>query len=125
MKIPQEPNRPTCPQINDMQKTLQWLIKDFESFKETDEVEDFMNIMSTACSELWDIYSTLENLRNSNSELRDWGNELIDCIDTLQREHQSEVDDLCNQISAKETEIEELGEHIDELKYRINLERTI
>lgn len=115
MKIPQEPNRPTCPQINDMQKTLQWLIKDFESFKETDEVCDFMSTMSTACSELWSIYSELEDLRKSNSELRDWGNDLIDCIDILQREHQSEMDDLSNQISAKETEIESLEENIEEL----------
>ena len=115
MKISQEPNRHTCPEINRLQKTISDTIQDFESFKETDEVEDFMNSMSTACSELWDIYSTLENLRNSNSELRDWGNELIDCIDTLQVEHQSEVDDLYNQISAKQTEIENLEENIEEL----------
>ena len=115
LRIPQEPNRHTCPQINELQKTLQWRIKDFESFKDTDDVEDFMSSMSTACSELWDIYSQLEELRQSNSELREWGNELTSCIEQIESQHQSEVDDLYNQISAKENEIENLEEQVEEL----------
>lgn len=120
MRIPQEPNRPTCPDINRIQKTLSDTIKDFESFKETDDVSDFMNSMSTACSELWSIHSELEDLRRSNGDLRDWGNELTSCIDLIQEQHQIEMDELQDTISAKENEIENLEETIEELKSVIN-----
>lgn len=119
MRIPQEPNRPTCPQINKIQKTLDWRIKDFENFKDTDSVDDFISSMSDACSELWDIYSQLEDLRHSNADLRDWGNELTSCIEQIESQHQSEVDDLYNQISAKENEIENLEEIIVQLSVEL------
>ena len=57
MRIPQEPNRPTCPQINEIQKTLEWRIKDFDFYDRQDprgmstsEYDDYMrakNIVSS------------------------------------------------------------------------------
>jgi len=75
-----------------------------------------MSSMSDACSELWDIYSQLEELRQSNSELREWGHELTSCIEQIESQHQTEMDELSDIISAKETEIGALEDEIYELK---------
>ena len=73
MRLPNEPVKQTCPDINRLQKTIKEIINNFESFKQEDVSEDFLSSMQDASWELKDIYSTLEELRNANSALRDWG----------------------------------------------------
>lgn len=119
MRIPQEPNRHTCPKIDLIQKTLSDIIKDFESFKETDEVNDFISSMSDSSWELKSIIDELEYLRCSNSDLRDWGQELTSCIEQLESQHQTELDELQDTISTKESEIEDLEERVGELEFKI------
>ena len=95
MRLPQEPNRPTCPDINRIQRTIDEIIKDFNSFKTTDTADDFMNSMSNTVYELKGIYDELEDLRS-------WGQELLDIAENTINERdifESELDEARNTIS--------------------------
>lgn len=116
MRLPSEPVKNTCPDINRLQKIIKDIQSDFASFKDTDDINDFLDSMSNASWELRDIYDTLEDLRNSNSALRDWGHELISLAEQMESEKDSEIEELQNEISEKETEIEDLEEEIKELQ---------
>ena len=119
MRLPNEPVRNTCPDINRLQKTIKEIRDNFASFKEEDNIEDFLDAMNTASWELRDIYNTLEELRNVNSALRDWGYELTSLAENLESEKDTEIEELSNTISAKETEIGDLEDRIDELENNI------
>jgi len=120
MRLPNEPVRNTCPDINRLQKAIKEIKDNFASFKEDDNVEDFLDSMNTASWELQDIYDTLEELRNANSALRDWGHELTSLAESLESEKDSEIEELENTISAKDEKIESLEEYIDELEEQSN-----
>ena len=60
MRLPNEPVRNTCPDINRLQKTIKEIRDNFASFKEEDNIEDFVVAMNTTSWELRDIYNTLE-----------------------------------------------------------------
>ena len=120
MRLPNEPVRNTCPAINKLQKTIKEIKDNFASFKEDDNVEDFLDSMNTASWELQDIYDTLEELRNANSALRDWGYELTSLAENLESEKDAEIGELENTISAKETEISDLEDIIYELEKTLN-----
>lgn len=94
MRVPQEPNRPTCPDIDKLLKIIDYIINDFASFKDTNEPEDFISSMDNAASELNGIQNELETLRRANSDLREWGKELENIIDIIQDEHRKEVGEL-------------------------------
>lgn len=119
MRLPNEPVKQTCPDINRIQKTINEIINNFENFKQEDVSEDFLSSMQDASWELKDIYSTLEELRNANSALRDWGFELTSLAENLESEKDAEIGELENTISAKETEIGDLEDRIDELENNI------
>ena len=116
MRLPNEPVKQTCPDINRLQKIIIEIKDNFASFKEEDNVEDFLDSMNTASWELRDIYDTLEELRSANSALRDWGHELTSLAESLESEKDAEIGELENIISAKETEISDLEDTIYELK---------
>lgn len=120
MRLPNEPVKQTCPDINRLQKTIKEIKDNFASFKEDDNVEDFLDSMNTASWELQDIYNTLEELRNANSALRDWGHELTSLAESLESEKDAEIGELENTISAKDEKIESLEEYIDELEEQSN-----
>lgn len=120
MRLPNEPVKQTCPDINRIQKTINEIINNFESFKQEDVSEDFLSSMQDASWELKDIYSTLEELRNANSALRDWGYELTSLAENLESEKDAEIGELENTISAKETEISDLEDIIYELEKTLN-----
>lgn len=118
MRLPNEPVKNTCPDINNLQKTIKDIINDFESFKETDDTSDFLDSMGNASWELKSVYDTLEELRSANSALRDWGHELTSLAEQMESEKDSEIEELQNEISDKETKIESLEEEVDTLKQR-------
>lgn len=120
MRLPNEPVKQTCPDINRIQKTINEIINNFESFKQEDVSEDFLSSMQDASWELQDIYDTLEELRNANSALRDWGFELTSLAENLESEKDAEIGELENTISAKETEISDLEDIIYELEKTLN-----
>ena len=120
MRLPNEPVKQTCPDINRIQKTINEIINNFENFKQEDVSEDFLSSMQDASWELKDIYSTLEELRNANSALRDWGFELTSLAENLESEKDAEIGELENTISAKETEISDLEDIIYELEKTLN-----
>lgn len=120
MRLPNEPVRNTCPDINRLQKTIKEIKDDFASFKEEDNVQYFLDSMNTASWELQDIYDTLEELRNANSALRDWGHELTSLAESLESEKDTEIEELENIISAKETEISDLEDTIYKLEKTLN-----
>lgn len=120
MRLPNEPAKQTCPDINRIQKTINEIINNFENFKQEDVSEDFLSSMQDASWELKDIYSTLEELRNANSALRDWGYELTSLAENLESEKDAEIGELENTISAKETEISDLEDIIYELEKTLN-----
>ena len=120
MRLPNEPVKQTCPDINRLQKTIKEIINNLESFKQEDVSEDFLSSMQYASWELKDIYSTLEELRNANSALRDWGYELTSLAENLESEKDAEIGELENTISAKETEISDLEDIIYELEKTLN-----
>jgi len=119
MRLPSEPVKQTCPDINRIQKTINEIISNFDSFKEEDNVDDFLDSMKDASCELKDIYNTLEELRSANSALRDWGYELTSIVEGIEREKDDEIEELSNTISEKEREIEDLEYLIEELQNQI------
>lgn len=120
MRLPNEPVKQTCPDINRLQKTIKEIRDNFTSFKEEDDIQDLLDNMKDASWELQDIYDTLEELRNANSALRDWGYELTSLAENLESEKDAEIGELENTISAKETEISDLEDIIYELEKTLN-----
>ena len=120
MRLPSEPVRNTCPDINRLQKTIKDIQSDFASFKDTDDVNDFLDSINNASLELRNIYDTLEELRSANSALRDWGHELTSLAEQMESEKDTEIKELEDEILAKESEIDSLEDEIFELKQRLN-----
>ena len=120
MRLPNEPVKQTCPDINRLQKTIKEIQNNFESFKEDDDIQDLLDNMKDASWDLRDIYGTLEELRSANSALRDWGHELTSLAERMESEKDAEIEKLENIISAKETEISDLEDTIYELEKTIN-----
>ena len=120
MRLPNEPVKQTCPDINRIQKTIKEIRDNFASFKDTDSVDDFLSCMEDASWELRDIYDTLEELRSANSALRDWGYELTSLAEQMESEKDTEINELQEEISAIETEISNLEDSIYELEQTLN-----
>lgn len=116
MRLPSEPCRNTCPDINAIQEEIKEIIKDFERFNDTDNPDDFISSMEDASYKLRDIHSILEDLRRSNSDLRDWGHELTQIAENMDSEKDAEILELHDTISAKETEIAKLEDEIYNLQ---------
>ena len=60
MRLPNEPVRNTCPDINRLQKTIKEIRDNFASFKEEDNIEDFLDALTTPIAKSkWDSEYTL------------------------------------------------------------------
>jgi hypothetical protein len=85
-KVPQ-----TCPDINKRQKELKQMIKDIEyAQKRYDMNEDTKDLLYAIANELDTTIDVLEDLRRSNSDLRDFGEEQ----EILAHELQYELDNI-------------------------------
>lgn len=112
MRLPQEPNRPTCPDINRIQNTILEIINNFKSLNETNTADDFLNCIADDCIDLEGISKELEDLRSSNGDLRNWGQELLSIAEKLSDERdnfecelqdaQSNINDLQSSLNSYE-----------------------
>lgn len=85
------PVRHTCPDIdkcikwiNEAQKSIYWAINQIESIETDADVSSIIDELASAANQI-DFEGVLEQLRNSNSELRDWGTELAKHIETFEQ----------------------------------------
>lgn len=83
MNHPREPIKATCPDINKYIKWIKLEIKSDRELKNMDQGELF-NIASSMSSQLSHCIDYLEELRESNSTLREWGVEEADKVDELE-----------------------------------------
>lgn len=112
-----EPNKHTCPQIDDLKL---WLESALRVCNNPDSADSQEEILQTVKDYIYDIPDILEELRNSNSELREWGNDLVsECeskdlvIENLNSENANlnkEIDDLKSDLDNLAYEIEKLKE---------------
>lgn len=76
-----EPNRHTCPDIDAMQSTMKDIIAEMEKALDLElppsMIENLNNWIYWINDECVSPRSRLEYLRESNSELRSWGNDLV------------------------------------------------
>lgn len=102
-----EPIRHTCPDIDiivKQAKEIQGMCKSPD-----DDQEYNYRCISDLAS---DIISQIEDLRSSNSTLRDWGNDLNDELESVEKER----DDLQQTVWNLEGEIDDLKKEIKELQ---------
>ena len=87
MNFPKEPCKQTCPEINHTMSTIKYIV---DEIKYCTTIEDFNNQKDWWINQLDNIgigrYCELENLRTSNSQLRDWGSELYSLCENLELE---------------------------------------
>lgn len=103
-----EPIKYTCPDIDvivEKAKEIQSICKS----PEEDAYELNYDWISDLAS---DIISQIEDLRSSNSTLRDWGNDINDELENVEAEN----DKLQRKIDELEEEISDLNYQIKELK---------
>lgn len=107
-----EPVRHTCPDIDRLQKTIKEIRNDFATFNDTCDISDFISSMENASWELKSISETMEELRASNSSLRDWGNEMYEDAEKMENER----DDWENKCGELEGKINDLESTISDLE---------
>jgi hypothetical protein len=104
-----EPVRHTCPDIDSIISTITIIVNQMNSVDESSEINYLIEDISNWANDLKIIAvgsrSEMENLRSSNSALRDWGNEM----------HQA-AQDLEFELDAAEFEISNLKKTIEELR---------
>ena len=108
MRIPKEPNKPTCSQINEMVSTLTNISIDMEYCVNLEDIEKIQDAISGWIYDIKNIgvgrYSELEDLRKSNSELRDWGSTLVGLLEEVTNEKDSVESDLNDIITRLENQ---------------------
>ena len=92
-----EPNRHTCPDIDELQDTMRTSVNEISEF-----IKDYFR----------HVPQKLEELRRSNDELRSWGNDLVNHSQELE----DKISELENQLSVANSTIEELESKFEELK---------
>jgi hypothetical protein len=118
-----EPVKNTCPDIDGIINTITSIIKQMESCGEEDSVEFLLENISDWKGDLGDIacgrWCILEELRNANAKLREWGQEMYDEAERLEKER-DEFESLYEQekerVSELEIEIEDLNYELMEDK---------
>ncbi|MCP1384777.1 hypothetical protein [Runella salmonicolor] len=90
------PVRHTCPDIDELLKrvkSIQSSIKNIESLarqiehSENEDIKsDIMYHVSQIDHDIWMFDDKLEELRNSNEGLRNWGNELVEELEELENQ---------------------------------------
>lgn len=108
-KLRREPIGHTCPDIDRVISTMTSIIKEMDGCKGSDEVVDLLSQISSWSSDLANIaigrWSEIEDLRSSNSALRDWGKDMY-----------SYAEELENEINELNSTISELNDKVDDLR---------
>lgn len=81
-----EPIKHTCPDID---KYIKWIKQALTTERELGRLEEAKDLYAAACSmanQLEDCIGFLEELRQSNSTLREWGIEEAETVDRLSLE---------------------------------------
>lgn len=116
-----EPVRHTCPDIDRIISSILSICKEIDHCDTDDSVEDLLSQMRNWESDLESIARgnncDLENLRSSNSALREWGQEMYNEAENLE----SEVYKLNDQISELESVISELKDTLVDLEDEISM----
>ena len=71
MRLPNEPARNTCPDINRLQKTIKEIRDNFASFKEEDNIEELSNTISAKETEIGDLEDRIDELENNIIEIQE------------------------------------------------------
>ncbi len=110
-----EPVKHTCPDINHMINTISRIVKDMSNYNEGDEKQDILSQIQDWQSDLKSIgvgrFCDLEDLRNSNSALREWGTEMYNEAESLEEER----DVLEQKLEEEKERVRELEETITQL----------
>lgn len=81
----------TCPNIDSLQEEVSQAVRDYHSFESEDD--SARDAISNLLYLLGSVYDQLEDLRGSNSKLRDWGYDLVEHVKELEQK----IDDLENE----------------------------
>lgn len=86
-----EPVRHTCPDIDRIISTIKAIVKQMDSCDSNDKKADIIDLIRDWSSDLADIgigyRCSLEELRESNNSLRNWGNELVSEIEEFENKY--------------------------------------
>lgn len=118
-----EPVKNTCPDIDRIIATITSICKQMEGCNEEDEKDGLLECISDWKSELESVgmgkFNDLEDLRNSNASLRDWGNEMYNDAESLESERdefERKYEDEKEKVSELESKIYDLENEISELQ---------
>lgn len=118
-----EPVKNTCPDIDRIISTITSICKQMESCNDDDGKDVLLECISEWKSELESIgtgrNNDLEDLRHSNSSLRDWGNEMYNDAERLELERdefETKYEDEKDKTSELKSKIDDLENEILELK---------
>jgi len=117
-----EPVKHTCPDINHMINTISRIVKDMSNYNEGDEKLDILSQIQDWQSDLKNIgvgrFCDLEDLRNSNSALREWGNEMYNEAESLEEERdilERQLEETKERVRELEDTVTQLTEELEEL----------
>lgn len=98
-----EPVGHTCPDIDSTISTITAIVREMNSFNEDSDKGELLSSISNWASDLASIgigsRCMLEDLRNSNSALREWGHDMYNKAENLESERdeiESKYNDLLN-----------------------------
>lgn len=119
------PVKYTCPDIDKVIEHMKEIFKGLNSYMgeqydkdfNTDTLDSLRQIISVASGEIddytrFDVNNPLEKLRESNSKLRQWGEEQ----EELLKEKETEVYELQKEVLSMENKIEDLEKELKELQ---------
>lgn len=107
------PIKNTCPDINQMQSNLESMARILEGFHTEDKWQEKEIIDSIY--DLYQMSKSLENLRNQNQELRDWGNSECARVEELEKD----LDYANQQLSELESDLKYANERISDLENQL------
>ena len=96
----------TCNDINDIQKNIKDAIDYIKSISNSSDDDDIEYYIESASDLLNDVIEDMEDIRNDNASLRDWGDELFDKLE----EAEETIASLKYKIELLEDDINELNQ---------------
>lgn len=109
-----EPIGNTCPDIDKMQRAIKNVSPYNIAYIEDEDLRDLCENLYECLN---DCSNFLEDMRSSNSTLRNWGNEEAARVDELEQENDelnSKLDDLTYQLECAHEKINQLENEIEE-----------
>lgn len=111
-----EPVGNTCPTINKAMKKIEEVINEMNSFDSESELVDILDCISSWQNTLGDVgignNCTLEELRDANLSLRNWGSDISSYLE----EEEQNVLELEEKVADLEDQREELLNQVEDLK---------